>query len=291
MANGRRIGRININDLVGSLNIPQTTGINRALEAIKDRGMASLGQGIDEWAEKGQFTSDRTSLSNFFNKIFKNEKVAKTVEDVATLASGAINPLLPLIKAIADKAVTDKEYKKTTGEMRTGYQVPDEFKGTFLENYMKRVGEQGAEQAKTSLEQNKKAQQLMDWLNIGTNVIPVAGDISKGFKGVSKNVPVKDVKDIVKNLAAKPDTLAKQIAGNVKDIGAGGLQWAGVPTEVLGALTKPLGKVGKFTLPSAGQLGMTQKKRLMDMLTSDYTEPQFTGMRAPRMRRPNMRGL
>ena len=193
MANGRRIGRININDLVGSLNIPQTTGINRALEAIKDRGMASLGQGIDEWAEKGQFTSDRTSLSNFFNKIFKNEKVAKTVEDVATLASGAINPLLPLIKAIADKAVTDKEYKKTTGEMRTGYQVPDEFKGTFLENYMKRVGEQGAEQAKTSLEQNKKAQQLMNWLNIGTNVIPVAGDISKGFKLPAKNKAMQSI--------------------------------------------------------------------------------------------------
>ena len=333
MANSRGIGRLNINKLIESLGIPETIASNRALKEATGRGMRTLGAEIDKMSEEAQFTSKKTMFSDFFYKIFKGDKAAKTAEDLTMLGLGTVNPFIPLLKSIIDKTITDKEYKKTLNKMGDKYKVPEEFRGTFMESFMKGTGGAALKQSKTYHEDTKKSQQLLDWMDIALSAIPVAGGIGKGFKGikglgkvldtgVGVKAPTKLVGSNMSGVGVKAPNLLgsnvgtqavgvkapssllintpagstgfKGIQGllrNIQDIGEAGLQYAGFPKEILGALTKSLGQVGGVTLPSIGRLGMTQKPRFMDLLTSGFEESQFTGMRAPKMQLRNMRRI
>ena len=149
--------------------------------------------------------------------LFKGKfgKLFKTGLNIGMGALGPWGKVAKLALTAADAAKRQKDLKKMQKDIKSMGGVPAQFKGTFLENYLKGGAESSKSQLGEMLKGRKKAAGISDLIALGGDLISVgkvAPELSSSLKGAGAKV-----KDVATDVGQKVGQKAKDSFQSVKD--------------------------------------------------------------------------
>ena len=142
-------------------------------------------------------------------------KLLKTGLNIGMGALGPWGKVAKLALTAADAAKRQKDLKKMQKDIKSMGGVPAQFKGTFLENYLKGGAESSKDQLGEMLKGRKKAAGISDLIALGGDLISVgkvAPELSSSLKGAGAKI-----KDVATDVGQKVGQKAKDAFQSVKD--------------------------------------------------------------------------
>ena len=142
-------------------------------------------------------------------------KLLKTGLNIGMGALGPWGKVAKLALTAADAAKRQKDLKKMQKDIKSMGGVPAQFKGTFLENYLKGGAESSKAQLGEMLKGRKKAAGISDLIALGGALISVgkvAPELSSSLKGAGAKI-----KDVATDVGQKVGQKAKDAFQSVKD--------------------------------------------------------------------------
>mgnify|MGYP003131936634 CR=1 FL=1 len=149
--------------------------------------------------------------------LFKGKfgKLLKTGLNIGSTFLGPWGKVAKLVLTAADAAKRQKDLKKMQKDIKSMGGVPAQFKGTFLENYLKGGAESSKAQLGEMLKGRKKAAGISDLIALGGDLISVgkvAPELSSSLKGAGAKV-----KDVAQDVGQKVGQKAKDTFQSAKD--------------------------------------------------------------------------